>query len=269
MNKKNQITKIKKKYKPYFDLARKTILLSKNILNIIGENLNNYPKGAKRVCSGLYTQTARLIESIVLLCNNGFDEEAFILTRSLLENVTYLLYIGEEESEERTEHYLHSRSLSSSQAVEEFMTMRPEKEEKINSKHYEDRKKEALEYFRKKHGSSKTEKDIRTKYTLRSRPASQQIKDPGIKEIFRTTYGMLYRSLSSVAHAEAPLRFIENKPNGISLKKFSTGKLTKMCLQTSMLFTLCTIESIIKLLEIKKKFRVQHKIKQLFELIDS
>lgn len=267
MNKKDQINKIKNQYKDYFTLAKKASVKSISLLTIIEKNINNYPNGAKKLCSALYTQTNRLLQSVILLCKSGFDEEASILTRSLLENVSYLLFISEEDHENRAELYQHSRALSSAQEIKEFMAMRPEGEKKLDDTHYKKIEREALEYFRNKHGAKKTEKEIRNKYTIRPRNAFEQLKESEVKEIFKTNYGIFYRPASSVTHGEAPLRFVTDKTEGIYLKKNSCGKLTKICLQTSTICVLYVIEYLAKFLKINKKFSIDSILDQLFDLL--
>lgn len=262
-----QLNKIKSQYKSYFTLARKTLAKSKKLLNLIEKNINNYSKGAERLCSALYTQSTRLLQSVILLCNSGFDEEASILTRSLLENVSYLLFIAEQKHEERAELYQHSISLSVASAVKEFGSMRPKGGRKLDDKHYKERERKALEYFRSKHGKDKSVKDIKEKYTLKPRNASEQLKNREIKDFFRSTYGIFYRPASSVTHAEAPLRFVIDTENGIYLKRWSSGKLTKICLQSSTIFVLFTIEALNEFLKINKQFHIESMIDKLFNLI--
>ncbi|MFH1505262.1 MAG: DUF5677 domain-containing protein [Candidatus Omnitrophota bacterium] len=224
MNKKYQINKIKSQFKEYFSLSKKTLVKGKSLLSIIEKNINNYPKGAKKLCGALYTQTIRLLQGIIILCRNGLDEEASILTRSLLENVSYLLFIAEKDHENRAELYQHSRALSSVQEIKQFMAMRPEGEKILDDTHYKKIEAEALEYFRKKHGNNKKEKDIRIKYTIRPQNAAEQLEKSDVKEIFKTNYGIFYRPASSVTHGEAPLRFVQYKNNSVYLKKVSSGK---------------------------------------------
>jgi len=266
MNKKDQINKIKNQFKDYFSLAQKTLVKGNSLLSIIEKNINNYSKGAKKLCGALYTQTIRLLQSIIMLCKSGLDEEASILTRSLLENVSYLLFIAEEDHENRAELYQHSRALSSAQEIKEFMAMRPKGERELDDIHYKKIEKEALEYFRNKHGTDKTEKEIRKKYTIRPQNASEQLKISAVKEIFKTNYGIFYRPASSVTHGEAPLRFVQHKNNSIYLKKISSGKLTKICLQTSTICVLYTIEYLVKFLKINKKFDTDSILDKLFDL---
>ncbi|MCK5595524.1 hypothetical protein KAI19_05045, partial [bacterium] len=223
---------------------------------------------AKKLCSALYTQTIRLLQGVILLCKSGFDEEASILTRSLLENASYLLFISEKDHENRAELYQHSRALSSAQEVKEVKSMCPEGEKELDDKPYKKRERKALEYFRNKHGVDKTEKEIREKYTIKPRNASEQLKKEDVKEIFRIIYGIFYRPASSVTHAEAPLKFVRGKTNGICLKKFSSGNLTKMCLQTSTILVLCAIESLTEFLKINKNLNVDPIFRQLLDLFE-
>lgn len=266
MNKKDQIDKIKNQYKAYFTVAQKAFRKGNFLLGIIEENINHYPEGAKKLCGALYTQTIRLLQSIILLCKNGFDEEAAILTRSLLENVSYLLFITEEDSENRAKLYQHSRALSKAQEVKKFMSMRPEGEKVFDDTHDKKIEKEALDYFRNKHGADKTEKEIRKKYTIRPQNASEQLKRSEVKEIFKTNYGIFYSPASSVTHGESPSSFVQVKNNSIRLKKISSGKLTKICLQTSTICVLYTIEYLIKFLTINKKIDTESILEQQFEL---
>ena len=263
MNKKDQINKIKNQFKEYFSLSQKALVKGNSLLSIIEKTINNYPKGAKKLCSALYTQTIRLLRGIIILCRSGLDEEAFILMRSLLENVSYLLFIAEEDHENRAELYQHSRALSRVQEIKQFMTMRPKGGKILDDTHYKKMEREALKYFRKKHGANKTEKEIRSKYTLRPQNAAEQLKSFDVKEFLKTNYGIFYRPASSVTHGEAPLRFVQNKDNSIHLKKISSGKLTKICLQTSTICVLCAIEYLVKFLNVNKKFDTNSILNQI------
>lgn len=251
-----QITKIKIQYRSYFKLAQKTHKNGEKLLRLLNKNINQYPKGAKKLCIVLYTQTVRLLQAIVLLCNEGLDEEAGILTRSLVDNAAYLLFIAEETHEDRAELYSHSRALSEALAVKEINSMTPRGEKKVDEKFFSERKSEAFKYFRNKYGQDKTEKDIKEKYTLKPRNAGEQIKGE-VGDTFKVTYGILHRPVSSVTHAEAPLSFVMYKNNKLSLKKWTVGKSTKIFLETSIVLMLYVIDSLTELLNIKETYQTE------------
>ena len=241
---------MKNQFKEYFELAEKTLSESKILLNIIDENFSSYDKGAKRLCITLFIQCTRLLGAVLTLCNNGYDEEASILVRTLLENCSYLLFIGEKEHEERAVFYMNSRALSDAEAVLEANSIAPEGELKVDEGFYLKRKHEALTYLRNKLGSDKDEKELK-RGALRARNAAEQLQQSDKKEYLITTYKILHRPASSVTHGEAPLRFITEGEQGIIFKKSASGKQSKICLQTSVLLTCYEMETIIRLLKIE------------------
>ncbi len=261
-----QILKIKRQFKDYFSLSEKTLKISKKLVGVIENKWENFSPGAERLCIALFIQTIRLLEAITILCKKGFDEEATILTRSLVENTAYLIFVSEKDSEQRAELYMHSRALSEASAVKEFNSIVPKGEEKVDENFYLERKKEAIKYFRTKYGETITEDDIKKKYALRPRNAAEQLEGE-IKEMYVSTYKLFYRPASSITHSEDPLIFLEYKNNRLNLSKWSKGKTTKICLQTTALFTLCSMDNLSNLLKITIALNVNSILDDLFSLI--
>ena len=261
-----QIYKIKDNYKRYFSLARKSTRLSKRFIDIIEQNIEDYSPGAKRLCIALFVQTVRLLEASLLLCQKGLDEEAHILTRSLVENTSYLIFILERDHEERTALYMHSRALSSFSVVQRLNEYVPEGEEKLDINSFSQEKEKAIAYFRNKYGEQLSEKDIKRKYALRPQNAVEKLEG-NIKEIFLSTYGIFYSPASAVAHGEAPLNFLKYKNNKLGLKKWSSGRTTKMCLQSAILFTLYSLDGLLNMLNIAHKENIDSMINELFIII--
>jgi len=227
-----------------------------------------FPTRAERICISLFVQTVRLLESILILCRKGHDEEARILARSLVENTSYLIFILEKESEERAALYQHSLALSEFSAVNRLNDHAPEGEKKIDINFYSKNKNEAISYFRNKYGKDLTEKDIKSKHALRPQNAAEQLEG-NIKEVFFSQYGIFYSPASAIAHGQAPLNFVEQKKDGMSLRKWSSGKTTKTCLQSAILFSLYSLEALAKLLNIKFRVNVQELIDKLFTIIEN
>ena len=265
INKAIHLSKLKRQYKAFFILASRTLKQSGKLLALLEANIECYDKGHKRLCIALYTQTVRLLQGIIILSNKGLDEEAAILTRSLIENTAYLLFITERNHDERAELYVHSRALSAAVAVSEFNSMAPNGERKVDENQYIKRELEAVQFFKNKYGQNKSIKEIKENYTLKPRNAAEQLQGE-IKQIFITNYKILYRPASSVAHGEAPLRFIKYQNNKLSLKKWASGKLVKICLQVAIILTLYSIESLTKLLSVEENFHVDKISEELFSL---
>lgn len=135
-----------------FELARQISRDVDNFYEIVEENYSSYNVGAKKLCATLFKQIRDLFHAVLLLCQNDLVNEAKILARSVIELSAYLLFISDDNQEERTELYMHSQNLSLKIAVDEFNSNVPPGESKVDDSFYNKVEKEALEYFRKKHG---------------------------------------------------------------------------------------------------------------------
>ena len=269
MNSKSlQLINIIYTFRKYFALSKKSLNLCKKLLITIENKIDSFQPGSKRLCISLFVQTIRLFEAILILCHKGLDEEAKILTRSLIENTSYLLFILEKDHEDRAILYQHSRALSGFSSAKRLNDNAPNNEEKLNMEFLIRNKENAIAYFRKKYGINLTESDIRKKYALRPQNAAEKLEGT-LKKIFLSTYGIFYSTASAVTHGEAPLNFMEFNNNKITLKKWSKGNTTKTCLQSGVLFTLCSLDDLLKLLEINHKNNISPLIDELFRLIEN
>ncbi|MHC1717006.1 MAG: DUF5677 domain-containing protein [Candidatus Dojkabacteria bacterium] len=93
---------IENKYeKLILDLIKKTDL----VFDDIGRELPR--SGETMVLEALGFTSFHIASAIILLCRNGFSQEAMILLRSLIENTVNLKWILNKEKEERIGLYFH------------------------------------------------------------------------------------------------------------------------------------------------------------------
>lgn len=261
-----QICRIKFNFREFFFLAWRARKICARFIGIIENNFEGYKPGAERLCILLFVQSARLLEAILILCQKGLDEEARILTRSLLENTSYLIFILERDHEDRSALYQYSRALSDFSTARRLNEHAPKGEEKLDTNPFLKNKEDAIAYFRKKYGDQLSEKDIREKYALRPQNAAERVEGD-MKKILLSTYGMFYGRASAVAHGDAPLEFVSYNNNQLGLKKWSDGRATKMCLQAAVLFSLCSLDGLLKLLKIENKEEISRMLDKLFLII--
>ncbi|MCK5014119.1 MAG: hypothetical protein KAS66_09900 [Candidatus Omnitrophica bacterium] len=266
-----QILKIKYRFREFFSLANKALHISNRFLDKIeNQAFEEIPVGAKRVCIALFIQAIRLLDSAIILCKKGLDEEASILVRSLLENTSYLMFISEKDHEKRAELYMHSRALSEPKVIRQLNSHVPDGEEEIDDKFYLENEQKAIEYFRKEYGKELTIDDIKKKYALRPQNAAEKLSvDVNIKKMFHSTYHMFYPVSSTVTHAEAPLRFLSFQNNQPCFNRWSRGgPTTRLCLQASILFTLYGMDNLSKLLAIDTNVDIDSMTDKLFSFIE-
>lgn len=245
----NSISAIYEENKKFFDMAVKLLKLSYDILPLKGQTIENeIHRHVQRMLLALYTQSFRLFRSVIILCKSGLDTEALIQLRSMLDVVSYLLYIGEKDYYKRLEHYLHSRALSQEVAIKDFISVFPENESMLNKEWFIKKYDEALEYFKTKHGECITLEDIKRKYTLRADIAAQSMEDkPFLKQ-----YKILHRYASAISHGENIFEFIKptaNK-NRFMLPVNPTSQWIIFCLAHAMVFIFLVMENINELLKI-------------------
>lgn len=250
-NEEESISAIYEENKIFFDMAVKLLKLSYSILPLGGKSLKNdiHPH-VQRALLALYVQAFRLFRSVIILCKSGLDREALIQLRSMLETISYLLYIEEKDHFERLAHYLHSRALSLKVAIEDFILAFPEADSMLNKEWFIEKYEEALRYFKTKYGKDIILKDIKEKYALRADVAAQSIENSP----FCKQYQVFHRYASAIGHGENIFEFIHptSSASKFMLPVNPTGQWTKFCLAEAMSFIFPTMESINELLKIGK-----------------
>lgn len=243
-----QIHAIKDQYKGFFEQAEKTLQVSNSYLDKLENHfLGNVPLGAKRICVGLFIQNNRLLASIITLCNEGFDLEALILVRSMLENTSYLLFIAEKDHEKRAELYQHSRALSTARHIRQLNLNVPDGEEEIDGTSFFEDEKKAFEWFRREFGQNLSNDDIKGKYALKPQNAADRLtKGCENKKVMHVNYRMFYPDLSALSHAELPGRYLYLENEKLFFNKWSRGSATKICLQHGTFYALRSLESVSK-----------------------
>lgn len=236
---------ISSKHRVFFDLAKKILCLANDIFPFKSngkKTKRTVKSGVENALLALYTQSFRLYRAVITLCKLGLDSEASILLRSMLDSVSYLLYIAEKDHEERLTHYLCSRALSDRKAVTCGIAIFPNWKNDINVKWFEDNEKAAIEYFKSKHGKDISIDDIKTKHTLRADICAQRIEFDALAKQYQT----FYRYASSIAHGENLLEFIKpsSNPEELLLTSGPTDKSISFCLENAMALILCAMDRV-------------------------
>jgi len=259
------IPSISAKHKSSFDLAIKILHLAYDIFPFRAKGKKTKKSVSSRVKNGLlalYTQLFRLYRATIILCRSGCDTESFILLRSMLDVVSYLLYIAEKDHDARLEHYLHSRALSDVVAVRSGISAFPSWENIINVKWFEDREKEAIKYFKGEHREDVSIEDIKKKYTLRPDLCAGKVEN----KMFVKHYATFHRYASSITHGENLLEYIKPSTNSdvILLTSGPTDKGVSFYLLHAMVFIICAMDRINDLiLETSCEAEIGHLFKEL------
>ncbi len=184
---------------------------------------------------------------------------------SLLDVISYLLYIGEKDYKERLEYYQHSRNLSKEVAMREYLECFPddiaeltERKQKIKQEYDE-----AIEYFRTKHGSNIELKEIKKK-CLGPRQAGESLKDKERKKFLKKMYKIVHRRASEICHGERIDEFIStpiSKPMQLEMRL--GGGCTKESLLISMCLFFFGVQRINELLKIGKDEEITNIDKEL------
>ena len=269
------ISAVYEKDKFFFDMAVKLLKLFPSLKEIVRPE--NVSKEVVEALLGLHTQSFRLFRSIVILCKSGLASEAFVQLRSLLEVISYLLYIAEKEHKGRLEYYQHSRNLSEEVMMDKFLLWFPKDKKKKNEKCQQifQKKKEAIEYFRKKHSGNFPEKIkeeikklacinpknqnqkkekieiiiIKRDYCLKPQEASEALRD---KKFFKKMYDILYPHASAISHGEKIDEFIYSTDNPTEFRGRLMGGHTRECLIFSYTLFFFGCERINELFQIGK-----------------
>jgi len=233
------------------EIARKISEDVDSFYKILEENYSSYDVGAKKVCATLFKQIRDLFQATLLLSQNDLVNEAKILVRSVIEISAYLLFISDDDQEERATLYMYSQNLSQKIAVDEFNSSVPPGEQKVDDRFYKKIEKEAFEYFRRKHGQDKSDADIRKKYTIKSRDVARQLKGDA-KGTFDTLFTKYFRPVSALMHGQAPLQLVKMHENQLKLKNETSGIHVRVCLQSVSVLTFYAMENLNKFLEMNK-----------------
>lgn len=254
---------------------RKALKLANNIEKILGsiykdveKNFQQYKNGAERVCATLFRQYYGTFKAITLLCKNGLALEAKTLVRSIAETCAYLLFISDEDHEERTEWYRHTIDLSQKVAVDEFNQSIPEVNERIDKTFFDNAEKEAIEYFQNKHGSDKTPKEIRAKYTLKPKDAAYKLKGDMLT-VFKSIYSKFYRPAAAYSHGQAPLQQVSGKDGNFGLKSATRDIDEKVMLQTTCVLAYYSVMNLNSLLSLNREADleiIKQNIDKLFKI---
>lgn len=248
----------------WFKLAEEILMLSYNVFplkNIVEAKISL--KVINAILS-LYTQSFRLFKSIVILCRHGLDSEALIQVRSLIDVTSYLLYIGEEESDDRLDWYFHSKALSRKIAAEEYLRYLPD--EKIDLEWHKNKEVEAIAYLAQKYNKTKEEiKKEKQKYTLRADIAAQSLK---YKE-YEKHYRIVHRSASQIMHGDDLLEFISVSDNDSKylLKIGPSEKWIQLCLYRSTVSMCFNLEIVNNLLNLGNDEQIDNMLKKLKDFI--
>ena len=239
------IALIAEKNRDFFDLAIRILHLANDTFPFKDRGKEMKKKLSTRVeraILSLYTQLFRLYRAVIVLCRVGADSESCILLRSMLDTASYLLYIAEKDHDERFEDYFYSRALSDKVAVSCGISTFPRWKDIINIKWFEDREKEAIKYFKDKHGENITIENIKKKHVLRPDLCAQRIEFNGLAKYYNT----FHRYASSIAHGENLFEYIKplSNPDMALLSSGPTDKSVSFCLSTAMVFILCAVDRI-------------------------
>ncbi|MCK4532548.1 hypothetical protein KAU39_02075 [bacterium] len=255
---------IYEKDKQFFDMAVKLLKLFSLSKEIIKPE--NISKEVRDAFFGLHTQSFRLFRSIVILCKSGLASEAFIQLRSLLEVISYLLYIAEKDHQGRLEYYQHSRSLSEKVALDKYLYWFPNKRSNLNKKieQIEEKEKEAIQYFKRKHGKNIKLKEIKKK-CLRARQAAETLKNN--KLFFNDIYMFIYPRSSAISHGEKIGEYLSPSDNLTEVRGRLMGGHRRVCLIYSCSLFFSGIQRINELFQIGKDNIINEMGKELKELI--
>jgi len=260
------IKAIYEKNKQFFDKAVELLKLAYKILPLNGKPFKSgLHLHVQRTLLALYTASFRFFRSVIISCKSGLDLEAQVQLRSLLEVISYLLYIAEKDHYDRLEHYLHSRALSQKTAVEQFLCVFPKERPNLNIKWYEEKYDEAIKYFISKHGKEITRDDIKKKYTLRADIAGQSTQD----KIFVKHYQTFYRYASTISHGENIFEYIKptNNPTRFLLKVMPTDNSTQFCLAQGTAIIFLAIKRMNELLKLGKDVEIKNIDKELGDFL--
>ncbi len=282
------IPAIYEKDKQFFDMAVKLLKLFSLLKEIIKPE--NSSKEVIEALFGLHTQSFRLFRSIVILCKSGLASEACIQLRSLLEVISYLLYIAEKDHRERLAHYQHSRNLSEEVAMDKFLFCFPEDKKEQNEKRQQilKKKEEAIQYFRKKHSENLSEKIkeeikklacinpknknikiekielkiIKRDYCLKPQEAGESLRD---NKFFIKNYKVLYPRASAISHGEKINEFSCSTDNPTEFRGRLMGGHRRECLICSCTLFFLGIQKINELFQIGKEDRINEMDNELDE----
>ena len=251
---------IYERHRNCFDLAGKLLKLAREILPLEKTINHTLPKRVEVSLLALYTQAFRLFRSIILLCKCGFDTEALILFRSLLEVSAILLYVAEKDQDDRLMRYYHSYQISRYFGLKQLLKEFPETEKNMHNDTPERLRKQAeksLQYFRNKNKVKKqmTDKAVVKKYVLRPYVPAEELNKPELKRMWRVTYPITSR----VAHGHDLTEFIKLRENGskIDLQIQPTDGSIPAALINSMRLVFWDIDQINSLLQLGKGTEIE------------
>lgn len=252
-----------KQNKLCLDEAGNLLNLSYELLHKAEEKMTDDTPPFQKLLLILTLQAIRLFRSIIILYKSCLDYEALILLRSLLDTTAYIIYISEEDSEERASLYQHSKALSYYNGIKNFSEMAKSYRSKIkeNLDFWEEERNRAIQYFKEKYNVdiNTDNKSIRN-YALRPEKAMEKIRDKG----FRYHYLILYPMLSKIAHGDdiSSYSFIDIEPNELKLRiDPTTCKKLGFFLSEAMVFILSDLYIINNVFELGKDKSIRNMMK--------
>jgi hypothetical protein len=249
-----------------FEIAESLLRLAYEVIPFKYERSQTIiSKPVERHVVALYAQAYRLFKSVIMLCKSGLGPESLILLRSLQETVGYLLYISEKDQEERLERYRHSTAMSACLRFNEFISAYPDLQDKLDGKSYDKIYREALNYFKNKHGKNITIQIIKEKYVLRPNEATASGFD---KEMHRVNR-LVHRHASSLSHGENVYEYIKMRgtPDTPKLVVGPTGKWIDQSVSDAIAYMFYAMERVDKLLIQNKNQQIETIKQKTFDLL--
>jgi len=266
------IRSVYKKYKAMFDLASQILRFSYNFLTEGKLTADKISIGAQAVILPLYTQAFRIFRAIIIICRAGQYYEANILLRSFLDITSYLLYISENDQDERAEYYLHSVNLSLLDGVEKGRGILRDSELPANKKACTKAKGDALKYFEAKY-VAKDIADIKNRRLgLTPHKAAEQLQEHKVS--IERCRKIVYKTSSLVTHGESinPFGRLSRSENGEFEYICNTDPSAEMidsCLRLSTLLFFFLIERINKVLGLNEDDYIETLNKKIVALFES